>query len=77
MEDEVVGRGSLEDIIEVEDDLEEFNKLTKTLAFVPKEYFKGLDSNETKLVEMRIAEAIAANELVKKAEESDSSESEF
>lgn len=77
MEEEVVERGSLEDIIEVEDDLEEFNKLTKTLAFVPKEYFKGLDSNETKLVEMRIAEAMSANELVKKAEESDSSESEF
>ena len=51
MEEEAVEKSSLEDIIEVEDDLEEFNKITKTLAFVPKEYFKGMDLNETKLVE--------------------------
>lgn len=77
MEQEAVEKSDLDDIIEVEDDLEEFNKITKTLAFVPKEYFKGLDSNETKLMELRIAEATSANDLLKKAEESDSSESEF
>lgn len=71
LEHEVVEKTSMQDIIEEEDDLEEFNKITQALAFVPKEYFKGLNPNETKLVELRISEAMSTQEATQqKAEES-------